>query len=355
MSIHFFTGFPGFLGSELVRLLLERDTGSEVVCLVQPKFAALARDRAAALGPRVRLLEGDITAPGLGIGDHLLGCDITTIHHLAAVYDLSVRRDLGMRVNVEGTKNVVEFASACPGLKRLHYVSTCYVSGAHPGVFRESDLDVGQRFNNFYEETKFLAEVEVQKAMNAGLPATIYRPAIVVGDSRTGETQKYDGPYYAIRWILKQPKKAAFLPVCGNPRQVRLNVVPRDFVIPAISYLASRDSSLGTVYQLADPNAPTIASMMGTIARATGSRLIPVPLPAGLAKFAIDRIPGVYRLMQIPSTLVDYLVLPTTYDTANATRDLAGTGIEVPPFRSYAPAMVDFVKRHPDISSAAMV
>lgn len=354
MGTHFFTGFPGFLGSELVRSVLERDPESDVLCLVQPKFAALARERAAAISPRIRLIEGDITSPLLASGDHSNTPSVTSIFHLAAIYDLSVRRDIAMRVNVDGTRNVLEFASRCPGLKRFHYVSTCYVSGAHPGRFRESDLDVGQRFNNHYEETKFLAEQDVQKAMNEGLPATVYRPAIVVGDSRTGETQKYDGPYFAIRWILRQPR-VAVLPVVGKPRETYLNVVPRDFVISAISHLAASESSRGVVYQLADPQAPTIASMMGAIAVATKRRVIPLPLTPAVAKFAIDRIPGVYRLTGIPSALIDYMVHPTTYDTTNATRDLAGTGIEVPRFRSYVGAMVDFVKRHPEISSAAMV
>ena len=88
---------------------------------------------------------------------------------------------------------------------RFHYVSTCYVSGRYSGVFGEEDLEKGQTFNNFYEETKYHAEVEVQKRMKNGFPATVYRPAIVVGDSHTGATQKFDGPYYVIRWLLKQP------------------------------------------------------------------------------------------------------------------------------------------------------
>src|SRR5207247_6389267 len=135
-----------------------------------------------------------------------------------AIYDLSVSRDAGMRVNVDGTRHVLDFAERCPSLQRFHYVSTCYVSGRHHGVFGEDDLDVGQRFNNFYEETKFLAEVEVRR--RSGLPVTIYRPSVVVGDSRTGETQKFDGPYFVIQWILRQPR-VAFLPVVGRPSRYR--------------------------------------------------------------------------------------------------------------------------------------
>ena len=108
-------------------------------------------------------------------------------------------RDVAVRVNVDGTRNVLEALERSPLLTRLHYFSTCYVSGRHPGPFGEDDLEVGAPFNNYYEETKNLAETEVRRHMSAGMPATIYRPSIVVGDSRTGETQKFDGPYFVMQ------------------------------------------------------------------------------------------------------------------------------------------------------------
>ena len=126
-------------------------------------------------------------------------------HHLAAVYDLSTPREFAWKVNVEGTRNVLEMAGTCKDFQRLQYVSTCYVSGRHTGIFRETDLQVGQVFNNYYEETKYHAEIAVQEAIKNGLPATVYRPSIVVGDSHTGETQKYDGPYYAMQLIARHP------------------------------------------------------------------------------------------------------------------------------------------------------
>ena len=152
-------------------------------------------------------MAGDLTEPGLGLADgRRLAADVTEIWHLAAVYDLGVPRDVGMRVNVEGTRNVLRFAEGCPDLRRHHYVSTCYVSGRHCGPFHESDLDVGQAFNNFYEETKFLAEVRWPRPGHGGMPTSVYRPAIVVGDSRTGDTQKFDGPYFLLQWLLRQPQ-----------------------------------------------------------------------------------------------------------------------------------------------------
>lgn len=349
-----FTGYPGFLGSELLPRLLARDADIEAVCVVQPKFAALARERAQQSGcaKRIQIVEGDITIPGLASG--LSPDDISEIYHLAAVYDLSVARPLGVRVNVEGTRNVLDFAEKSHHFKRLHYVSTCYVSGRHEGRFTEGNLDVGQRFNNYYEETKYLAEVDVQQRMQRGLPATIYRPSVVVGDSKSGATQKFDGPYYVIQWLLRQPRYAV-LPAIGNGNRYRVNVVPRDFIIDAITYLASRSNTVGKVFQLADPNPMTVTEATIAIARATKRRIVPVPMTRGMAKAAIKYVPGVYKLMRIPAATIDYYVHPTQYDTANTTAALEGSGIHAPQLRDYLPALIDFVKAHPEIGSAAMV
>jgi thioester reductase-like protein len=145
------TGFPGFLGSRLLPRILRRSPQTRAACLVQAKFRALAEDRVAALeaaepalAGRIDLVAGDITVPGLGLADGpALAAQVTEVWHLAAVYDLGVPQDVGRRVNVEGTRNVLRFAEGCPGLRRHQYVSTCYVSGRHCGPFHETDLDVG--------------------------------------------------------------------------------------------------------------------------------------------------------------------------------------------------------------------
>ncbi len=355
MPAIFFTGFPGFLGAELLPRLLARSPELHAVCLVQAKFADLARQRRDALvaarpelADRIELVEGDITtriyAPGR---------DVVEIYHLAAIYDLMVPRDVGMRVNVEGTVNVLDFAQRCPSLRRFQYVSTCYVSGRHDGIFGEDDLVKGQSFNNFYEETKYLAEIEVQKRMHGGLPATIYRPSVVVGDSRTGATQKYDGPYFVMQWLLRQPR-VAIIPVVGDPKKHTFNVVPRDFILDAIDYLSGRPETKGKVYQLADADPMTVDGILTSVASATNRKLVRIPLPVSIAKGALDHVPGVYRLMRIPSAAVDYFVHPTSYATKNTEADLTGSGIKAPRFADYLPRLVDFVRAHPEISSAAM-
>lgn len=344
MPTLFFTGYPGFLGSELLPRLLKRAPDANAICLVQPKFANLARERAKEFD-RVRIIEGDITTP-----IDLPTNDITEIWHLAAIYDLSVKRDLGMRVNVDGTRNTLDFAQRCAGLKHFYYISTCYVSGNLPGLFREDDLERGQSFNNFYEETKYLAELEVRRR---DVPWTIYRPAVIVGDSMTGATQKFDGPYFVMQWLERQPR-IAVLPVVGRPSRYTFDVVPRDFMVNAIEYVSGRNDIIRKCYQLADPAPLTVDETINVIARATGRRVIRVPLTKALAKFSIDHVPGVFRLLRIPSPAVDYFVHPTTYDTTNADAALSGSGIFVPRLADYAANLVSFARAHPEVGSAAM-
>jgi nucleoside-diphosphate-sugar epimerase len=354
MPAIFFTGFPGFLGSELLPRVLSR-TDDEALCLVQPKFRALAEKRAGdivaarpGLAARIRFVEGDLSAPL----DHIDAADIREVWHLAAVYDLSVSRERGMQVNVTGTARILDLAERAARLDRLHYVSTCYVSGRHAGLFTEADLEVGQAFNNFYEETKQLAEVAVRRRM-ARIPATIYRPSVVVGDSTTGATQKFDGPYFVMQWLMRQPR-IAVLPVVGRPSRYRFNVVPRDFVIRAIEFLSAHVRSAGKTYALADPAPLTVDETIDTIAEATGRTVVRIPLTKSMAKGALQHVPGVHRLMRIPPAAVDYFVHPTLYDTSNATADLAGSGIAAPPLRDYVSRLVAFARTHPEIGSAAM-
>jgi hypothetical protein len=140
----------------------------------------------------------------------------------------------------------------------------------------------------------------------------------------------------------------------GKPAATSVNLVPRDFVVNAISYLSDLDTSVGKVYQLADPEPLTVKELLTVVARATRRRLIPVPCPFAAAKFAIDYIPGVYWWMKIPSPTMDYMVHPTRYSCDNTLADLQGSGLAVPPFPSYVQRLVDFVANHPDLESGPM-
>ena len=220
-------------------------------------------------------------------------------------------------------------------------------------MFREDDLELGQEFRNHYESTKHEAELLVRRAMAAGLPATIYRPGIVVGDSRTGETQKYDGPYFLATFLRRQPP-VAVVPSVADPDRVRFCLVPRDFVIDAMDRLSVLEESLGRTYALTDPDPPTARELVDTFSARLGKRVVWVPLPLPLAR-AMVSLPLAERLMGLPAESLDYFASPTTYDTTHTTTDLAGTGLTCPPFEEYADRLLDYMVEHPELDSAAMV
>lgn len=357
------TGFPGFLGAALLPRLLDRRDGWRAVCLVQPQHLGTAARRLdelvrdhPRLDGRVTLVEGDITLPGLGVGETERSAlsDVQEVWHLAAVYDLAVGRELAQRVNVDGTAHVLDFCRSRATFSRLQYVSTCYVSGAYDGEFREEMLEEGQRFRNHYEETKFEAERLVREAMAQGLPATIYRPGIVVGDSETGETQKYDGPYFLATFLRRQAP-IAFVPAVGDLDTVKVCLVPRDFVVEAMDRLSTLDRSLGRTYALTDPDPPTARELVDTFGHRLGKRVVWVPLPLWPTRAVVGAVPGMERLLGLPAESLDYFASPTSYSTINTTTDLADLGVICPGFASYAGHLIDYLVSHPEVDARAMV
>ncbi len=341
-----FTGFPGFIGARLLPRLLELSPGESFVCLVQDRFLELARTELAAIEQRhpaargrLTTVVGDITRPGLALSDEdtaRLRQDLTAAHHLAAVYDLAVTRELGMKVNVDGTRNVLRLLAEARSFERLHYVSTAYVSGTATGIFRESDLDVGQGFKNHYEETKFLAEVEV---VRSGVPATIYRPSVVVGDSRTGETRKFDGPYFTLTAMEKVPSPGVFLRI-GTGRNP-VNLVPVDFVIEAMARLSTQRETSPRTYHLADPRPLSVIEVERIFARALGKSFAYVPVPKGIAK-SFFKLGPVHRHFGMSAQSLDYFDHPLHIDTSEASRALAAFGLECPRLADYADRLVSF-------------
>ncbi|HVF41616.1 MAG TPA: SDR family oxidoreductase [Pyrinomonadaceae bacterium] len=349
----FLTGFPGFIAGRLVeRLALE---GARFRLLVQPAFVGRARadvarivEKTGAAPDGFRLVEGDITREGLGLSAENLEearRGATVVFHLAAVYDLGVERELAFRVNVEGTRNVNAFARSVENLRRYHYVSTCYVAGRRRGLIFENELRHDAGFRNNYEETKYLAELEVG-ALKSELPVTIHRPAVVCGDSRTGETAKYDGVYYLINYLRIFPA-ALSLANIGN-RDVRLNVVPVDFVVEAMAALARDESSAGETIQLADPAPLTTEELFDVISRNLAGRESLFTVPAPLVRSTLN-IPLNEKVTGLPRVGVPYFFVKQTYDTARATALLAPHGIHCPRFHDYAHALIDFVERHPKL------
>jgi len=352
VSTILFTGFPGFIGMRLLPGILERQPDARVACLVQQKFEELARRSVATLEAehphtrgRLELVRGDITLPGLGIEAgraEALQASLRQAWHLAAVYDLAVAREVGQRINVEGTRRVLEFVAAAKSFERLQYVSTAYVSGTARGVFRETDLDVGQGFKNHYEETKFLAEVEVVRSR---VPVTIYRPGVVVGDSRTGETAKFDGPYAVLRMMEKLPSPGVFPRVGLGTGTV--NIVPVDFVVSAMVALATAPSSLGRTYHLCDPQPHSPAELTEMFAAAFGKRFLFVPVPLLLARASLSPA-VVQRFFGMTKQALEYFHDAVRHDTSQASRDLGVLGVECPRLTDYLPSLIAFYRAHRD-------
>ena len=359
-SAIFFTGFPGFIGMRLLPRLLELKPGARVVCLVQDKFEGVARQSIEALEGsyphlrrRIGLVTGDITTPGLGVdkgeAQDLRG-ELTEAYHLAAVYDLAVAREPAHRINVLGTRHVLEFLDGAARFDRLHYVSTAYVSGNHKGAFHETDLDVGQGFKNHYEETKFLAEVEVVKST---VPRTIYRPGVVVGDSRTGETGKFDGPYFVLRAMQRLPSPGLFIRLGKGDGTV--NVVPVDFVVEALARLSAADLSRGKTYHLTDPNPRGPVEIAHMFAKGLGKRFAYVPVPLWLAKGAFAPGP-VRRFLGMPAQALDYFDDAVRHDATNASADLRALGLECPALADYVPRLVEFyLRKRDEVRREAMI
>jgi len=349
MGTALLTGFPGFLGTRLVARLLAGDPELRVAALVEERFAPRAREVAGRLEDRDRLevLCGDITAPRLGLShaDHdRLAAQVTQVHHLAAIYDLAVPSALAERVNVEGTRNVVAFCRAARHLDRHHYVSTAYVSGCRHGVVYESELEHGAGFKNHYESTKHDAEVVV-RASAGEVPTTIHRPAIVVGDSRTGATQKFDGPYYLLGMI--GVLRRLHLPVVQMGRgDAPFNVVPVDFVVDAIATAVATPAAEGETLHLTDPEPLTSAQLVELLASRYDGVRPSLRLPPALFEASLRLAPVRSAFGGVPGEAIRYLNHSVRFDTARARAVLEPAGVRCPRFHEYVDVLVDFFTAH---------
>ncbi len=349
----FLTGFPGFIASRLVAHLARAET--KFLLLVQPAFRTLAEREIARVShatntpaANFEIFSGDITGIQLGLSPaHHAHITQTATHiiHLAAIYDLGVRQDLAMRVNVGGTENVNRFAREVTNLKRYDYVSTCYVAGKRTGLILESELEHTAGFRNYYEETKYLAELSVEN-LKRDLPVCIHRPSVVCGDSQTGETAKYDGIYYLIHYLRMRPELLSLVNI-GN-EHVRLNLVPVDFVVRALAALIHDDASINSTVQLADSAPLTTRELFDTLARHLAGRTSFVQAPPPLVRTLL-RLPLSDLITKMPRVAVPYFFIEQTYDTTHAQKLLQPHGITCPRFDTYAENLVRFVAEHPKL------
>jgi thioester reductase-like protein len=269
------TGATGFVGKEILSRFLER--GDRLVyALVRADNDHAAAERLPA-HDRLAAVAGDIEQPGLGLARETaerLREEVTTVVHCAASVSFDLPLDESRRVNVDGTRHVLELARSCTRLERFSYVSTAYVAGEPPGVFREDQLDVGQRFRNPYERSKFEAELMLRRE-GAGLPLQILRPSIVVGDSSTGRTSSFN--------VLYGPLKAyarGAVPAIPARRDAPVDVVPVDYVADRVHELATGGPD-GTFHLVAGRNATTVGRLL-ELSSAELGRAEPTVLPPRL-------------------------------------------------------------------------
>ena len=350
----FMTGFPGFIGQRLVGKLLDRDPDTRFTFLIQDNMRGVAD--AAIKGMEApypgfiestTVLTGDISRRRMGLSkDAYQGVCAETTHvwHLAAVYNLAIPQSVAYQVNVVGTANILDLCEQSHRLQRHDYVSTCFVAGDRTGRVTEAELDKGQGFKNHYESTKCWAELEVRRRMDR-IPTAIHRPAVVVGDSRTGETDKYDGPYALISFLNKLPTWLPFVYI--GPCQAPINLVPVDFLVDAMAEIWTREDALGKTFHLADPRPHTSGEVLKEILHALGHAgpIATVPHKLVEAALGVDLVRG---LMGIPQEQVAYMNHFVSFDTKNQEDLLKGTGIACPDLLDTLPTLIDYLIAHPE-------
>lgn len=350
------TGGTGVIGRRVVSRLLDRSPDAEVRVLVRrqslARFERLATEGDRPWGERARPLVGDLTADRLAISDATIAelGSVDHVVHCAAVYDITAAEDVQRAANVEGTRAVIGLARRLDAT--LHHVSSIAVAGTHRGQYTEHDFDLAQDLPTPYHQTKFEAELLVRS--EPGLRFRVYRPAVVVGDSRTGEMDKVDGPYYLFGILAKLAVLPSFTPVL-LPDTGRTNIVPVDYVVAAITELMHVDGRDGQTFHLTAPESIGLRGIYRGIARAAGLPRLRGSLPRAAATPFL-RATGPARVLRnmavtqlgIPAEILDVVDLMPTFNADYTREALQGTGIAVPAFASYAPRLWQYWAEHLD-------
>jgi len=361
---YFVTGATGFIGRNLVELLLERE-GTVYVLVREGSKGRLSelRNRWGVDEDRVVGIVGDLSEPRLGVSDAdiaRLEGEVDHLFHLAAIYDMTANAETQRVANVEGTRHMVGFAEAV-GAGRVHMVSSIAAAGLYKGTWREDMFDEAQNVDNHpYFQTKHESEAVVRNECTR--PWRVYRPGIVVGNSETGEMDKVDGPYYFFK-LIRRIRNAVpqWLPMPGVEGR-EINIVPVDFVVKAMDHIAHLDDLDGRAFHLTDPNPRTAGEVIDIFARAAHAPQSSVRLPAPaiealepllkasltatpLSDTVLDRVLADFG---IPRSVLVYVNYPTHFDSRQTQAALEGTGISVPPLEAYAGKLWDYWERHLD-------
>lgn len=350
-NTYFFTGFPGFLATAILRQLIQtNDQVEKIYVLVLPSMISQAEKEIAKIESAtnfrsITILSGDLTKPYMNLTESerkILRDQVTHVFHLAAIYDLAVPQEIAKRVNVDGTNHVNQWVRSLSKIKRYVYFSTAYVSGTRGGRILETELAMNQTFKNFYEQTKYEAELLVQKLLEE-VPTTIIRPGIVRGHSVTGETIKFDGPYFILNFF----DRLRFLPFIPflDKGEVEGNFVPVDYIIDATLELAHSEKGVGKTYHLTDPHPETMREVYRMLMKAYLGKEPVGRLPIGLIKVVLS-IPMIRKWLRVEKEALDYFVCQAEYDSTQAQTDLKGSGVVCPSFKETLKEMIQFYDKY---------
>jgi thioester reductase-like protein len=323
------TGATGFVGREILDRFLERRRVYALVRAENDKAAAERLPR----HPRLTAVAGDIEQPGCGLDPAIveeLEAEVDTVMHCAASVSFDLPLDDSRRINVDGTRHVLELAERCTRLERLSYISTAYVAGEPRRLFRENQLDVGQRFRNPYERSKFEAERMVRERA-AELPLQILRPSIIVGDSRTGRTSSFN--------VLYGPLKAfarGRIPAIPARRSSPVDIVPVDYVADRAVELAEHGDD-GTFHLVAGRNATTVGRLLELASQHLGRKPPAVLPPAAYRRLLHPWLRRKYSGLRRMEAYFPYFSMQVRFDD----RRLG----PAPPVESYFHRLVDFAER----------
>jgi thioester reductase-like protein len=346
---YFVTGATGFIGRFLVPELLKRD-GDVHVLVRKGSEGKLARF-AEGWGPgadRVKPVTGDLGEPRLGISGQWLTAHKGTIDHmfhLAAIYDMTATDEQNERLNNGGTRHAVEVANALEA-GCLNHTSSVAAAGFYEGTFTEDMFDEGQSLPSPYHRTKFESEKIAREETT--VPWRVYRPAIVVGHSQTGEMDKIDGPYYFFSLLKRSAALPEQLPLVA-PDLGETNVVPVDYVARAMDHIAHQPGLDGHAFHLVNPEPQSAIEMINEFARAAGAPRLKKMLPKQAFDLAL-KLPGVQsRLLPgvgIPAEVAEHTEFSCYFDSSQAQAALAGTDIRVPPLNEYADVLWKYWEEH---------
>lgn len=344
------TGGTGFIGRHVVSRLLETRPDARVWVLVRRRSLGRFERLAAAWGERVKPLVAEL--PELDLSDEAraeLG-EIDHVVHCAAIYDITAGEAEQRAANVEGTRAVIGLAQRLNAT--LHHVSSIAVAGDFRGEYTEDDFDVGQQLPTPYHQTKFEAELLVRSA--PGLRYRIYRPAVVVGDSRTGEMDKVDGPYYFFGILAKLAVLPKLTPIL-LPDTGRTNIVPVDYVVDALVALLHAEGCDGRAFHLTAEKTIGLRGIYRGVAKAAGLPPLRGSLPRSVAA-PVLKVRGRARVVRnmaatqigIPAQVFDLVDLAPTFVSEKTRNILQETGIQVPEFSTYAPKLWRYWAEHLD-------